>query len=267
MSELDDAVEVIGDLAAALEQGADDLSRTDVALPAPPAEYRQPWDRQDGESDTHYVQFLHYRDQGMGRTVAATHRQFHKEPKHSPGSETKDRPSGRQQGISHAVTKKYDWKSRAALWDEDQERQYQLARSQAMREMVNRHESDIVDAIDALMVPVRVVNRLIEADDGFVESLSRTDAKKLISMANQAARTIPSLMNAERLARGMPTEIVGGTIDHRHVVSVERNRIGEVLEILGRAGVLDVGDRNLGVGEIVDAEVVDVHPVPSDTDD
>ena len=62
-------------------------------------------------------------------------------------------------------------------------------------------------------------------------------------------------------------EVVGGKIDHQHVVAVERNQIGEVLEILGRAGVLADGGGGFGADEIIDAEVVDVHPVPAETDD
>ena len=264
MSELDDAVEVIGNLAVALEKGPEELAREDVEIVPVPSEYQEPWDRREDESNSHYAQFLHFRDQGLGRTVAATHRHFNGEMKRSP---TKRYPDGMPQGIRYVTSQKFEWKARAAQWDQDQERQYQLARSEAVREMVDRHEDEIVEAIEALMTPIRVVNRLIETDDEFVNSLSKSDAKKLISMANQAARTIPSLMNAERLARGMPTEIVGGTVDHKHVVAVERDQIGEILEVLGTAGVLDVGGGNLGTGEIIDAEVVDVHPIPAEGDD
>ncbi len=254
MSELDDAVEVIGNLAVALEQGPEDLPRSDVAdIAVVESEYREPWDQIDGEADINYSMFLHYRDQGMGRVIVDTARHFHK--------------SDNRNSFVYRASVRNRWQERAGLWDEDQERQYQLARSQSIREMVDRHEAEIVEAIEALMTPIRVVNKLIENDENFVDSLSKSDAKKLISMANQAARTIPSLMNAERLARGMPTEIVGGTIDHKHIVAVERDQIGEILEVLGRAGVLDDGDRSLGTGEIVDAEVVDVYPIPAEDND
>jgi len=267
MSTIDDAAKAVEHLGDTIDQGMEDLSRSDVDLAVVDSEYRQPWDQQDGESNIHYAQFVHYRDQGLGRTVAATHRHFNGKPKHAPGSETKKRPHGKLTAISYATPKKYEWEQRASSFDMDQERQYQLARSEAIREMVVRHEVDIEEAIGALMIPIKALSTAMEEDEEFIASLSRTDAKKLISLANQSARTIPSLMSAERLARDMPTEIVGGTIDHRHVVAVERDQIGEILEVLGRAGVLDDGDRSLGTGEIVDAEVVDVYPIPAEDND
>ena len=74
-------------------------------------------------------------------------------------------------------------------------------------------------------------------------------------------------MSAERLARGMPTEIVGGTVEHQLVSTVDRDQIGEILAVLAAAGALNVGGGSLGTGEIVDAEVVEVYPVPADGDD
>ena len=264
MSKIDDAAEVVENLTAALEQGPEELAREDVKLVAVPAEYQEPWDKRNNEKDLDYAKFLHYRDQGPGRTIIATHIHFHGERELSPTSRY---PEGTPRNISYEVSKKGEWKTRASLWDDDQERQYQLARSQAIREMVGRHEDQVERAIDSLMVPIEALSLAIETDPDFMSNLSKQDARKLISISNQAARTIPSLMSAERLARGMPTEIVGGTIDHNHHVTVERDRIGEILEVLAGAGQLDDGSRSLGSGEIVDAEVVDVYPVPPEDND
>ena len=255
MSELDDAAVAVGNLGEALDQNMEDLPRSEVVgLAVVNSDYLQSWEQQPGEPDGHFSSFLHYRDQGVGRQIRIT--VLHNKPDARPDD-----------SFLYKVSRRYEWKIRAVAWDEDQERQYQLARSEAIREMVVRHEVDIEDAIEALMIPIKALGVAMESDEDFVSNLSKTDAKKLISLANQSARTIPSLMNAERLARDMPTEIVGGTIDHRHIVTVERDRIGEILEVLGRAGQLDDGSRNLGVGEIVDAEVVDVYPVSADGDD
>lgn len=261
MSKVTEAAEAVEHLDEAVSRGIEHIPRENVDLSViPPAEYRQPWDRQEGESEYLYSQFLYYRDLGPGRTVAATHKHFNGETKKVKSGKS---AGSKQQGISYATSKKFNWKARALSWDNDQERQYQLARSEAIRDMVARHEEQVVEAIDALMVPVKALNEAMQ-DEDFVHSLSKTDAKKLVQMANQSARTIPSLMSAERLARGMPTEIVGGTIDHNHVVTIERDQIGEILEVLAGAGVLDVGDPDFETGEIVDAEVVDVHSVPAD---
>jgi len=117
------------------------------------------------------------------------------------------------------------------------------------------------------MVPIDALTIAMSDNEEFIADLTNMDKKKLISLANLAARTIPSLMAAERLSRGMPTEIVTGVVEHQHVVSVERDQIGNVLEVLGQAGVLDVGNANSGTGDIIDAEVVEVHSVPAEGDD
>ncbi len=225
-------------------------------------EYRQPWEQTEGENGFQYLLFSHYRDQGVGRTIAEVSRHFNSHPEDLGGKDVKRvNPN-----YTHQLSKKFNWKSRVLAFDNEQERIYQLARSEAIRAMVDRHETRIVDAIDSLMAPINALNHAISSDPDFVKNLSKTDARKLISMSNQAAKTIPSLMNAERLARGMPTEIVGGTIDHNHTVEIERDRIGEILGILADAGVLNDGLAGLGAGEVVDAEVVDVHPVSADGD-
>ena len=167
----------------------------------------------------------------------------------------------------YQLSTKHRWKDRAYQWDQHEEAQYQLARSEAIRKMVDRHERDVSDAIEGLMTPIRALQLRIESDPDFLGNLSQASAAKLVDMANKASRTIPSLMSAERLARGMPTEIVGGTVEHQLVSTVDRDQIGEILEVLERAGALNVGRGSLGTGEIVDAEVVDVYPVSADGDD
>jgi diadenosine tetraphosphate (Ap4A) HIT family hydrolase len=117
------------------------------------------------------------------------------------------------------------------------------------------------------MIPIDALTVAMSDNEEFIADLTNMDKKKLISLANLAARTIPSLMAAERLSRGMPTEIVSGVVEHQHVKVVERDQIGAVLEILGQAGVLNVGIPDSGSPDIVDATVVEVHSVPAESDD
>jgi hypothetical protein len=65
----------------------------------------------------------------------------------------------------------------------------------------------------------------------------------------------------------MPTEIVSGVVEHQHVTSIDRDQIGEVLAVLGQAGVLNVGNPDSESGNIIDAEVVEVHSVPAEGDE
>ncbi len=263
MSEIGDVAVAVKDLNDALEQDLETVDRDELnsSLVAQPDEYLSPWDRQPNETDYMWDLFTHFRESGLQRSLVKTTRYVVDKGLRNRTKTTKKSFTVRDYSVKHK------WQSRCLAYDKEQERLYQLARSEAIREMVERHEGVIEAAITGLMTPINALNRAMEDDAEFISNLSKTDAKKLIDLSNRAARTIPSLMAAERLARGMPTEIVGGVVEHQVVVSVERNQIGEVLAALGEAGVIDVGIPGGDAGEIVDAEVVDVYPVSAEGDD
>ncbi len=273
MSEIDDVSDAINTLDGALTQGREHITREEVDLSVVDEDdsslattdddnpYQQPWDQLPGETSYHYHMFCFYRDKGMARRV----KDVHSYVEENPGELDLDRvPIGR---TIHHISGKHNWLSRALSWDQKEERLYQLARSQAIREMVLRHEASLEEAIEGLMIPIRVLNDKIASDDSFIDKLSKASVVKLIDMANKSARTIPSLMSAERLARGMPTEIVGGLVEHQVTHVIERDKIGEVLEVLERAGVLNVGGDDFSTDEIVDATVVEIHPVSGEDND
>lgn len=269
MSEIGDVAVAVKNLDDALGQSIESVDRDElnsslVAQPNEPNGYQDPWDRLPNETDYMWNLFLHYRESGLQRSLKKTAQYV---IDNDLRSKNRTKKGTDKSFVVDAYSTQYKWRSRCLAYDNEQERLYQLARSEAIRAMVSRHEEVIENAISGLMAPIEALNRAMSQDSEFVNSLSKTDAKKLIDLSNRAARTIPSLMAAERLARGMPTEIVGGVVEHQVVVSVERNQIGEILAILGQAGVLNVGDPGGGVGEIVDAEVVDVHPVSAEGDD
>jgi hypothetical protein len=115
-------------------------------------------------------------------------------------------------------------------------------------------------------VPFQALTEAMKTDE-FLKSLSTMKPARLIEVTNRAARALPSLMSAERLARGEATEIVVGTIEHNHNVSIGRDQIAEILGVLAQAGALPDGSAIGEFVEIDDAEVVDVYPVPADSDD
>jgi len=255
-NELDQANTATRDLMDAAEQGFEDIERSSIVLADEEGEYRQPWDQMAEESDLMYALFLQYRDQGLGREIIAGHRWY------------LENELGKAKANSFYVyAKTHDWIQRAKLWDQYEEAQYQLARGQARRDMAVRHESKLEAAIDALVVPIEALQKRIDDDPDFIASLSDAKATKLIDMANRAARALPSIMTAERLARGEATEIVAGTIEHHVEVTIGRDQIAEILGILEAAGALP---HAIPIGELVaddEAEVVDVYPVPADSDD
>jgi len=264
MDELTDVTEAIETLESAVVRGPDPITRDDVLVTIPDAdisEFQEAWDRQPDEKDWHWVAFEHYRDSGVGRSIPETHRWFIARGGVPEKTEA-------LLVTFYKASSRHRWAERVQKWDTYQERLYQIARGEAVREMVARHEGQIEEALEGLMAPIRALNHRMEEDPDFMDTLSKGSINKLIGLANSAARTMPNLMSAERLARGMPTEVIGGTVDVNHVVKVERDHIGEVLDVLAGAGVLDGRGHGLSVGPVIDAEVVDDDPVsPEDLDE
>jgi hypothetical protein len=257
--EITAVTEAMTHLEATLTRGPDPILREDVKVDVPDPTFKEPWDRRPEETDLQWALFEHFRDSGSSRSPTKTYTWIRERGGYK----------GQKAGLKTVfkMSSVNRWAERAQKWDAYQERMYQIARNEAVRDMVLRHEGQIEEALEGIMAPIRALNHRIESDPDFIASLSKSSAAKLISMSNSAARTIPNLMSAERLARGMPTEVVGGTVDVNHVVRIDRDHIGEVLDVLAGAGVLDGRGNRLGVGEVVDAEVVDDDPVPAEGDE
>jgi len=243
----------------AFDQKLEPIITSELVIPeiGPVPDHIYPWERLPEESDAGWAAFSHYRDLGLARSISSTSKWV--------CDETDLKDMSRQSLNNRSI--RYDWNDRVAAWDKEQERLYAIARNNAMRQMVERHEIQIVDAIDGLMAPIEALNLAILEDEDFIRSLSKMDARKLISLANTASRTIPTLMAAERLARGMPTEIHGGVVEHQVVHVLERDHIAEVLEVLDRSSAFDDRSADSGTVEVVDADVVEVHSVSAESDD
>jgi hypothetical protein len=263
MGEISDMTDAVKELDEALSVEMEPMNDLVVAEPEPVNPHQMPWEKISGESKYQWALFSHYRDQGIRRSIRVTALWAEK---HNLGTKKLDTLE-KYSNIVRQFQGKNRWNDRCFAYDVEQERLYQLARSEAIRDMAERHEVQIEKAINGLMTPIDALTKAIDEDPEFMADLSKTDKKKLISLANLAARTIPSLMAAERLSRGMPTEIVSGVVEHQHVTSIDRDQIGEVLAVLGQAGVLNVGSPDSESGNIIDAEVVEVHSVPSESDE
>jgi len=269
--QLDNVEEAVDELDEAVSQSIEDIDRDDLAVPAVASmnEWREPWERRDDESEYAWAMFCHFRDLGAKRTHMqvveyAIHglKRWDESKKGVPDDIYLNR---RRREVSNLGSRK-EWAKRIFAYDAEQERLYQIARSEAIREMAERHEIAIEKAISGLLVPIDALE-IAMRDPEFVKSLSEKNASKLIDLANRASRTIPTLMSAERLSRGMPTEISGGKIEHEVIHRVERDHIGEVLAALGQARIVDDGGTGFGSGEVIDAEVVEVHSVSAEGDD
>lgn len=238
------------------ERALDDArSLIDAPLPAlevahvPPSDtdgsYIVPWHQQPEESQLLYSYFVHYRDSGPSRTVRATAEYFNKSYTY----------------FTNNISGQYRWVARAAAYDRREEELYQVRKQQAIREMADRHAAQIVQSLRAAGVVFDVLAEGVESGE-LHDEIRAMSAKEKLSLANRTARVVPVLMAAERLARGMPTEIreVSGEIEHK-VSYVQPDQLGDIVDILAAAGELP---RLGGSGEadsVDDAEVIEVHSV------
>lgn len=242
------AREALVDVEAAFNQSRETLSLTDDSEPDPlilevAENYSEPWNRLADEGNRSWELFKYYRDLGPGRTLAAVGEKF------GIGAD----------GIWSNHTRKFDWYERALGYDRYEDRIYNAQRATAIKDMAVRHADGIMEYLDALSVPFLALKAKIEQDPSVLEELSESSVKQLIDLSVKAGRIIPSMMAAERLARGMPSEIVEvkGEVTHTH--ELDRDQIGEVWATLHGAGAFaERGE--LGPGESpTEAEVVEVH--------
>lgn len=215
-------------------------------IPTEGTGYEEPWAQYGDESSEGYERFLWFRDQGAGRSAAETAKHF--------GLSKQAMNSGR-----------FEWTLRARAWDAHMDRVYRLKLQEAIQEMAERHASQMVEALEHISLPFKALAAKMEGDPDFLDKLSKTSVVKLFDMAVKASKVAPTLMTAERLSRGMPTEIVQaeGEVRHVHEISAPE-QLAEVLAILDRNHALTAGGGAGGFGEIIEAEVVEVHDDDAD---
>jgi hypothetical protein len=158
----------------------------------PPPELLDPWDRQPGESDQAWQAWTAYRDQELPRSL---------------------RRAARTHG-NHLTTmakhsERWQWVTRAAAWDVEKDR----ARTREMlaeQEALGRRHATIaqghLQALNATMGEVLRRLNLPEGDPVRTAMLQAMDPVDLLRLQTQAARAMPRVAQAERLARGLNTE-------------------------------------------------------------
>lgn len=215
--------------------------------------YLEPWVRQSYETDHTWEQFVHYRDQGIGRSQRKTADYF---------------------GVSpvtiSTLASRHDWHDRVTAYDIWQERVYQAHLLKSIRDMAERHATIAAENLDALLLPTQAVMKKLEDNPNLIDELSETSAKQLIRLAVESAKVIPRMMNAERLSRGLPTEITHNReeVEH-HVRTPDAGHLAAVVIGLVGTGALEgisnVSDGTIDTVEIVDTTNEPVHPDHTDT--
>lgn len=211
-------------------------------------DYRQPWERREGEGPVRYEHFKAYLELGPARSYAKA-----------------AKVRGVAAGTLEAAGALHDWVSRAQAYDRYMERLYQTERQLSIRKMAERHGEQIVQALDALTIPAKVLAKRFEEDpEAVLASLEDMETPELIDFSTKTSRVLPSLMAAERLSRGAPTEIIEGEVVHKHEHNISRAGVAEVIDVLARAGAFNDGRPVLGTEEVIDIDPgFEVHPEES----
>jgi hypothetical protein len=134
--------------------------------------------------------------------------------------------------------------------------------------MGRRHGAQLTEAIEAVAVPLKhLADRIKENPEEVMAELGEKSITQLHSMSVKSASPLSNLMAAERLTRGLPTEITqnlhSGKIEHVHTPDL--SEVADILQGLHAAGAIEfVGSPVIDVGEEADAEVESVSEDLSD---
>lgn len=152
----------------------------------------------------------------------------------------------------------YLWESRARAWVLHQQHLYEAAYTALVHQSAKRDVENTSKVIAALMEPTNQLLRTLADDDkraAWVEKVGNLPPDKLLRLVSQTATHIPKVLQAQRLALGLPTSI---SLSEEHVVDdtqpANRDQVAEVLRQLGFTGALD---DTLGIertGESADPE-------------
>lgn len=153
---------------------------------------RHPWERQPGESAKAFRALAIYRDLGDTRSLRRAAEALQQHP-----------------ATLREWSRRHNWQLRIQAWDTEQDRIRQAAALEAVQAMARKHANQAGLAQEALMVPIRVVAEKLAAGgaDGLREWVEGLSHEEALELAAASARLLPSLQQAERLARGEPTEI------------------------------------------------------------
>lgn len=209
-----------------------------------------PWERMPGETDLQFARFVQYRDLGPGRMLS-----------------TVAREENVTVGVISVQAASGQWQVRAARYDWHLDQVYQHEVREHTKQMARRHAAMSEKALTALALPIEVL--LAKDPQEIIAELDAQDITKLYNLIGQSVKNMPPMMNSERLAYGAPTDITKRQDEHTIQIDPEdQERLADILKAVIGTNILD-DLRGEGItGEIVDAEVYEIHSsdTPSETD-
>jgi len=261
MAQSKDLLDKVLDAAAELDIPDDLLTAPDQTKPSDELFWldstksngvKQPWAQYDDEPAKAFALFQYYCSLPRARrTYVAVDRHY---------------------GLKATANKcahKYEWADRTLAWDLERDRLYQIEVIEEMQEMGRRHGAQLTEAIEAVVMPLKhLADRIKDDPEEVLAELGEKSITQLHSMSVKSASPLSNLMAAERLARGLPTEITAnihsGKVEHVHTPDL--SEVANILQGLHEAGAIEfVRSPVIDIGEEADAEI---EPLSEDfTDD
>lgn len=162
------------------------------------------WERQPGEGDARFAAFAAYRDMPVPRSLRRLGEQI-------------DRDASLVARWSSAD----GWQDRVAAWDLEQDRQRRAAMKVENVEAGRRHATIAASALGIVSrVNMAWLTRL--AAESEPELLAKMPFADLSDLMVRVNRTLPRLVVAERLSRGMTTDQPGAPME------AERERVADM---------------------------------------
>lgn len=184
----------------------------------------EPWGKMEEETGRDYELFSHYLASGLSRSYGQTARHF-----------------GITQPYVSKRAQKHDWIDRVRAWDDYREKIYTSLIIQKTKEMAEDHADIAAKGIAALSIVFDEILSRAEDPELLKLELEEMSTRALFGLADKAARALPNLMSAERLSRGLPTELTAEVqVKENRVVIQSTEELSEIVsglyDVLGKAG-------------------------------
>jgi len=165
----------------------------------------EPWGKMEDETGRDYELFSYYRASGLSRSQSATARHF-----------------GITQPYVGRVAARCNWLDRVDAWDKYREQVYTTQVIDGIRKMADDHAQIASKGIKALSIAFDKLLERMEGDDpAWQNEIDELSFRTLFSMVERSGRVLPNLMGAERLSRGLPTELTAQVIIKENRVVVQ----------------------------------------------
>ena len=170
---------------------------------------------------------------------------------------------GKSTSLMERWSRRWLWRHRVGEYDRDQETIHQVALNTSIQRMAERQAGQAAAAVQRITLPHLALAKAIrdgieakqkgESDVDLIKLLALAQPGELIKLAQSTAHSVTILMQAERLARGEPIEIVrtqGGMMSLD--VQITAAEVTATADILKESGFFD--DYQLGSNSPVPAD-------------